>query len=88
MSGSVSGNRGSEVAGATETVHANRKALAAVLHDVNNVLGMMLAVGHMIDMNADDPVAVREYVAQISQAVEDGKRGLDPLRTLVRGPDT
>jgi signal transduction histidine kinase len=59
--------------------HARERRLAAigqlaagVMHDVNNALNPIMAAAYLLDRNADDPNAVREYAARIAKAAETG----------------
>ena len=45
---------------------------AGVMHDVNNALNPIMAAAYLLEVNADDPAAVREYAARIAKAAETG----------------
>jgi PAS domain S-box-containing protein len=45
---------------------------AGVMHDVNNALNPIVAAAYLLDVNADDPRAVRDYAARIARAAETG----------------
>lgn len=45
---------------------------AGVLHDVNNALNPIMAASYLLEVNADNPAAVREYAARIARAAETG----------------
>ena len=45
---------------------------AGVMHDVNNALNPIMAAAYLLDIHADDPVAVRDYAARIARAAETG----------------
>ncbi len=45
---------------------------AGVMHDVNNALNPIMTAAYLLEMNADNPVAVRDYAARISRAAETG----------------
>ena len=51
---------------------AVRQLASGVLHDVNNVLNPIMAAAYLLDANAENPAAVRDYTARISKAVEMG----------------
>ncbi|MFN2567563.1 MAG: nitrogen regulation protein NR(II) [Gemmatimonadaceae bacterium] len=51
---------------------AVRQLTSGVLHDINNVLNPIMAAAYLLQANADNPVAVRDYTARISKAVEIG----------------
>ena len=45
---------------------------AGVMHDVNNAMNPIMAAAYLLDVHADDPVAVRDYAARIARAAETG----------------
>ena len=45
---------------------------AGVMHDVNNALNPIMAAAYLLELNADDPVAVRDYAERIAKAAETG----------------
>ena len=45
---------------------------AGVMHDVNNALNPIMAAAYLLEMNAENPVAVRDYAVRISRAAETG----------------
>ncbi|HEU4786525.1 MAG TPA: ATP-binding protein [Gemmatimonadaceae bacterium] len=45
---------------------------AGVMHDVNNALNPIMAAAYLLDVNADNPVAVRDYATRIAKAAETG----------------
>lgn len=45
---------------------------AGVMHDVNNALNPIVAAAYLLDVHADDPVAVRDYARRIAMAAETG----------------
>src|SRR3954463_6860416 len=45
---------------------------AGVMHDVNNALNPIMAAAYLLEMNAENPVAVRDYAARIARAAETG----------------
>jgi signal transduction histidine kinase/CheY-like chemotaxis protein len=45
---------------------------AGVMHDVNNALNPIMAAAYLLEMNADNPAAVRDYAARIARAAETG----------------
>ena len=51
---------------------AVRQLASGVLHDINNVLNPIMAAAYLLQANANNPDAVRDYTARISTAVELG----------------
>jgi PAS domain S-box-containing protein len=51
---------------------AVRQLASGVLHDINNVLNPIMAAAYLLQANADNAAAVRDYTARISKAVEIG----------------
>ncbi|MES2176631.1 MAG: ATP-binding protein [Gemmatimonadota bacterium] len=45
---------------------------AGVMHDVNNALNPIMAAAYLLEMNAENPAAVRDYAVRISRAAETG----------------
>ena len=45
---------------------------AGVMHDVNYALNPIMAAAYLLEMNAENPTAVRDYAARIARAAETG----------------
>ncbi|HUX32481.1 MAG TPA: ATP-binding protein, partial [Gemmatimonadaceae bacterium] len=45
---------------------------AGVMHDVNNALNPIMAAAYLLETNADNPDAVRDYAVRIAKAAETG----------------
>lgn len=45
---------------------------AGVMHDVNNALNPIMAAAYLLEVNAHDPAAVRDYAERIARAAETG----------------
>jgi len=45
---------------------------AGVMHDVNNALNPIMAAAFLLEANADNPAAVRDYATRIAKAAETG----------------
>src|ERR671920_1630200 len=45
---------------------------AGVMHDVNNALNPIMAAAYLLEMNAGNPDAVRDYAQRIAKAAETG----------------
>jgi len=45
---------------------------AGVMHDVNNALNPIMAASYLLERNAENPAAVRDYAVRIAKAAETG----------------
>src|SRR5881628_2694318 len=45
---------------------------AGVMHDVNNALNPIMAAAYLLEANAQNPTAVRDYAVRIAKAAETG----------------
>ena len=45
---------------------------AGVMHDVNNALNPIMAAAYLLEANADNPTAVKDYAVRIAKAAETG----------------
>jgi len=45
---------------------------AGVMHDVNNALNPIMAAAYLLEANANNPVAVRDYAVRIAKAADTG----------------
>src|SRR4051812_38240953 len=45
---------------------------AGVMHDVNNALNPIMAAAYLLEMNAENPTAVRDYAVRIARGAETG----------------
>jgi signal transduction histidine kinase/CheY-like chemotaxis protein len=57
---------------------------AGVMHDVNNALNPIMAAAHLLDINADNPDAVRDYAARIARAAETGAATAERVGRFIR----
>jgi signal transduction histidine kinase len=57
---------------------------AGVMHDVNNALNPIMAAAHLLDLNADNPDAVRDYAARIARAAETGAATAERVGRFIR----
>jgi PAS domain S-box-containing protein len=55
---------------------------AGVMHDVNNALNPIMAAAYLLEMNAENPAAVRDYAVRIARAAENGRRDRRARRTV------
>ena len=57
---------------------------AGVMHDVNNALNPIMAAAHLLDLNANNPDAVRDYAARIARAAETGAATAERVGRFIR----
>jgi signal transduction histidine kinase len=65
-------------------LEAVRQLASGVLHDINNVLNPIMAAAYLLQANADDPAAVRDYTARIAKAVEIGSSTAGRVGRFIR----
>jgi len=65
-----------------EGMRAARDLAAGVVHEVNNILGVVLGNAHLARRNASDSAAVEKYVAEIRAAAEEGRELMRQLGML------
>lgn len=68
-----------------EGMRATRDLAAGVVHEVNNVLGVVLGNAHLARKNATDPVLVEKYVQEIRAAAEEGRELMRQLGSMASG---
>jgi signal transduction histidine kinase len=70
-----------------EGMRAARNLAAGVVHEVNNLLGVVLGNTHLARKNASDPASVERYVGEIRAAAEEGRELMRQLGSLAsEGP--
>jgi PAS domain S-box-containing protein len=57
---------------------------AGVMHDVNNALNPIMAAAYLLEMNAENPVAVRDYAVRIARAAETGAATASRVGRFIR----
>ena len=57
---------------------------AGVMHDVNNALNPIMAAAHLLQLNADNPDAVRDYATRIAKAAETGASTAQRVGRFIR----
>ena len=65
-----------------EGMRAARHLAAGVVHEVNNILGVVLGNAYLAKKNASDPASVEKYVAEIKAAAEGGRELMRQLGVL------
>ncbi len=68
-----------------EGMRASRNLAAGVVHEVNNVLGVIIGNAHLLKKHASDPEAVRKYVSEVRDAAEEGRELMRNLAILAGG---
>ncbi len=75
-----------------EGMRAARDLAAGVVHEINNLLGVVIGNAHLVRKNASNPDAVQKYAGEIKVAADEGKELMrqlgalasdDPLRARV-----
>ena len=57
---------------------------AGVMHDVNNALNPIMAAAYLLEMNAENPAAVRDYAVRIARAAETGAATASRVGRFIR----
>lgn len=65
-----------------EGMRAARDLAAGVVHEVNNILGVVLGNTHLARKNASNPDSVEKYVREIRSAAEEGRELMRQLGAL------
>ena len=65
-----------------EGMRAARDLAAGVVHEINNVLGVVIGNAHLAGKNASNPPGVEKYVGEIKAAAEDGRELMRQLAAL------
>ena len=75
-----------------EGMQAARDLAAGVVHEVNNILGVIIGNAHLAKKNVSNPAGVEKYLAELRDAAEEGRElmrhlailaGAEPLRARV-----
>ncbi len=75
-----------------EGMRATRDVAVGVVHEINNILGVIIGNAHLAKKHASDPAAMEKYMGEVRNAAEEGRelmRGLaafagdEPLQTRV-----
>jgi len=65
-----------------EGMRAVRDLAAGVVHEVNNILGVIVGNVHLAKKNAADTTAVEKYMGEVRDAAEDGRELMRHLAIL------
>jgi signal transduction histidine kinase len=75
-----------------EGMQATKDVAAGIVHEINNILGVIIGNAHLAKKNASDLPAVEKYVGEVQNAAEEGRElmrdlaafaGDNPLQTRV-----
>ena len=62
-----------------EGMQATRDVAAGIVHEINNILGVVIGNAHLAKKNASDPAAIEKYLDEVRNAAEEGR---DLMRDL------
>ncbi len=62
-----------------EGMQATRDVAAGIVHEINNILGVVIGNAHLAKKNASDPAAIEKYMGEVRNAAEEGR---DLMRDL------
>ncbi len=65
-----------------EGMRATRDLAAGVVHEINNVLGVIIGNAHLAKKHASDARAVEKYVSEVRDAAEEGREIMRNLAIL------
>jgi len=68
-----------------EGMQATRALAAGVVHEINNILGVIIGHAHLAKKNVSDPVAVERYIGEVRHAAEEGRELMRDLAALAGG---
>lgn len=68
-----------------EGMRATRDLAAGVVHEVNNLLGVIIGNAHLAKKHAADLEAVEKYVREVRDAAEEGRELMRNLAILANG---
>jgi len=56
-----------------EGMRATRDVAGGVVHEINNILGVIIGNAHLARKNASDPAAIEKYLREVRNAAEEGR---------------
>ena len=65
-----------------EGMRAARDLAAGVVHEINNLLGVVIGNAHLVRKNASNPEAVEKYAGEIKGAADEGRELMRKLAAL------
>lgn len=54
-------------------MQATRDVASGIVHEINNILGVIIGNAHLAKKNAADPAAVEKYMGEVRNAAEEGR---------------
>lgn len=66
-----------------EGMQAVRDLAPGVVHEVNNILGVIIGNAHLAKKNASNPDALAKYMGEVRDAADEGRELMRQLSTLV-----
>lgn len=68
-----------------EGMQAARDLAAGVVHEINNILGVIIGNIHLAKKNLDSPASLEKYIGELRDAAEEGRELMRHLGTLAGG---
>lgn len=68
-----------------EGMRAARDLAAGVVHEVNNILGVIIGNAHLAKKNLDNPAGLEKYMKELRNAAEEGRELMRHLGILAGG---
>jgi signal transduction histidine kinase len=65
-----------------EGMQATRDIAAGVVHEINNILGVIIGNAHLAKKNVSDVVALERYMGEMRNAAEEGRELMRDLAAL------
>lgn len=65
-----------------EGMQATRAIAAGVVHEINNILGVIIGNAHLAKKNVSDPIALERYMGEVRNAAEEGRELMRDLAAL------
>jgi len=65
-----------------EGMQATRDVAAGIVHEINNILGVIIGNVHLAKKNASDPAAIEKYIGEVRNAAEEGRELMRNLATF------
>lgn len=66
-------------------MRAARDLSAGVVHEVNNILGVIIGNAHLAKKNLENPAGLQKYIGEVRDAAEEGRELMRHLGILASG---